>query len=144
MRAVDTNVLVYAEITTSAHHDRARRLLSGLAEGPSPWAIPWPCIYEFLRLVTHHRVYHPPVPLPVALDDLRRILDSPTVVLLQETQSHVEVMTQVLRDSGVAGNLVQDAHIASLCLEHGIEELLTGDRDFARFEGLKTRNPFEP
>jgi toxin-antitoxin system PIN domain toxin len=141
--AIDTNVLIYAEITASAHHARARALLTRLAEGTSPWAIPWPCVYEFLRVVTHARVYHPPVPMGTALGDLRRILDSPTLVLLQETSSHPDVMTQVLRDSGVSGNLVHDAHIAALCLEHGVQELLTGDRDFARFQSLRIRNPFE-
>ncbi len=113
-----------------------------LAEGALPWAIPWPCIYEFLRIVTHPRVYHPPVPLSVALHDLRSILDSPTLLLLHETPNHPDVMMRVLEESGVTGNLVHDAHIAALCLEHGISELITGDRDFARFAALAVVNPF--
>lgn len=102
--------------------------MAGLAEGAEPWAIPWPCIYEFLRVVTHPRVYHPPVPLRVALEDTRRILDSPTLVLLHETPSHVDVMMQALRESDVTGNLIHDAHIAALCLERGISELITRPR----------------
>ncbi len=142
MRAVDTNVLVYAEIRASLHHTVARRVLTELSEGVLPWAIPWPCVYEYLRIVTHPRVYHPPVPLDVALNELGRILDSPTLVLLHETSSHPEIMTNLLRASGVSGNLIHDAHIAALCLEHGVAELLTGDRDFSRFPELTTRNPF--
>jgi len=142
VQAIDTNVLVYAEIRSSPWHEEARRLLGELAEGTFPWAIPWPCLYEFLRVVTHPRIYHPPVPLSVALNDLRSILDSPTLVLLHETSNHPDVMIRVLEESGVSGNLIHDAHIAALCLEHGITELISGDRDFARFPSLTVRNPF--
>ncbi|KPK46447.1 MAG: hypothetical protein AMK74_00110 [Nitrospira bacterium SM23_35] len=142
MRAVDTNVLIYAEIRSSPHHQVARRLLREFAEGALPWAIPWPCVYEFLRIVTHPRVYHPPVPVSLALRDLRRILDSPTLVLLQETPNHPDIMTSVIEEAGVSGNLIHDAHIAALCLEHGITEFISGDRDFARFSFLTVQNPF--
>lgn len=142
MQAVDTNVLVFAEIKKSTHHGRAREVLSELAEGFVPWAIPWPCIYEFLRVVTHSRVFHPPVPLARAISDLRRILDSPSLVLLSETERHADMVMQVLEDSDTTGNLIHDAHIAALCLEHGVSELVTGDRDFLRFTDLRVRNPF--
>lgn len=142
MQAIDTNVLVYAEIRTSAHHEKAATLLRQLAEGPIPWAIPWPCVYEFLRVITHPRVYHPPVPLSTALADLRRILSAPMLVLLQETEGHADIMMRLVSESGASGNLIHDAHIAALCLEHGISEFLTGDRDFSRFPSLTVRNPF--
>lgn len=142
MQAIDTNVLIYAEIRSSHWHEKAQRLLRELAEGALPWAIPWPCIYEFLRVVTHPRVYHPPIPLSIALNDLRHILESPTLILLSETSNHPNVMMMVLEESGVSGNLIHDAHIAALCLEHGISELISGDRDFTRFPSLTIRNPF--
>lgn len=142
MRAIDTNVLVYAEVTNSTHHARALELLTALGEGAAPWAIPWPCVYEFLRVVTHPRVYHPPAPLKRALSDLKRILASPSLMLLSETERHEEVMNTVIEGSAVAGNLVHDAHIAALCLEHGVSELITGDRDFLRFTDLQVWNPF--
>ena len=141
MKAIDTNVLVYAEIISSSHHRTARRLLTDLAEGSAPWAIPWPCVYEFLRVVTHPRVFAPPVPLAVALHDLDQILSSPALVLLSETERHAEVMSALIRDSAVTGNLIHDAHIAALCVEHGISELVTGDRDFSRFP-VRITNPF--
>ena len=142
MQAVDTNVLIYAEIRSSPWHELSRRLLTQLAEGASPWAIPWPCIYEFLRVVTHPRVYHPPMPLALALQEVGRLLASPTLLLLQETPNHPQVMQEVLRLAGVSGNLIHDAHIAALCLEHGVDELITGDRDFSRFPFLRVLNPF--
>ncbi len=141
MQAVDTNVLVYSEIISSAHHRAARRLLTDLAEGPAAWAIPWPCVYEFLRVITHPRVFSPPVPLDLALHDLAQILASPTLVLLSETARHAEVMATVTKQAGVTGNLIHDAHIAALCIEHGVSELITGDRDFSRFP-LRVANPF--
>ena len=144
MIAVDTNFLVYARRQEAVHHAQARRLLAELSEGLRPWAIPWPCVYEFLRVVTHPRVYHPPVPIDVALQDLDAILASPSLMLLSETPRHAEVMNAVVRDSGVTGNLIHDAHIAALCLEHGISELVTGDRDFRRFSALRVFDPFAP
>ncbi len=142
VQAIDTNVLVYAEISSSPHHQTARHLVESLAEGGVAWAIPWPCLYEYLRVVTHPRVYHPPVPPERAVADLGRILESPALILLKETDRHFEVLETVVSASGAAGNLIHDAHIAALCLEHGVSELITGDRDFARFHDLRITNPF--
>lgn len=141
MQAVDTNVLVYSEIVSSPHQHVARSIVTRLAEGVVPWAIPWPCIYEFLRVVTHPRVFNPPVPIETALHDLDQILASPTLILLSETERHAEIMAAIVKESGVAGNLVHDAHIVALCVEHGISELVTGDRDFSRFP-IRVVNPF--
>jgi toxin-antitoxin system PIN domain toxin len=142
VRALDTNVLVYAEITSSLHHQTARAVLRETSEGAAAWALPWPCAYEFLRLVTHPRIYHPPVPAERALSDLRHILRSPSLVLLAETERHAEILERVVESSGATGNLIHDAHIAALCVEHGVAELVTGDRDFLRFPDLRVTNPF--
>ncbi len=142
MQAIDTNVLIYAEITSSQYHRQARQVLTQLAEGAAPWALPWPCVYEFLRVVTHPRVFHPPVPLEVALTDLRAITESPSLLLLSETERHTELMTSIVKEAGVSGNLIHDAHIAALCIEHGVTELISADRDFLRFKPLKITNPF--
>ncbi len=99
-------------------------------------------MYEFLRVVTHPRVYHPPVPVEQALEDLDRILASPSLVLLAETERHSDLCLEIIRNANASGNLIHDAHIAALCLEHGVSELVTGDRDFTRFSGLQIHNPF--
>lgn len=142
MTAVDTNVLVYAAISGSQHHQSAYQRLGALAEGSQPWAIPWPCIYEFLRVVTHPKVFHPPLTPQAALGQIKQLLASPTLVLLSETTHHLDVLEMVISQSGATGNLMHDTHVAALCLEHGVSELLTGDRDFHRFTGFKVTNPF--
>lgn len=103
MQAIDTNVLVYSEIPTSIYHAQARSLLVGLADGELPWAIPWPCLYEFLRVVTHPRASRPPMSVQVALADLNRIVASSLLVLLSETPPHFQVMESLIRESGVSG-----------------------------------------
>lgn len=142
MRAVDTNILVYAEMTSTHQHEIALGVLMGLMRGPRPWAIPWPCIYEFLRVVTHHRIFDPPIPMKVAIGDLGQILNSPSLHLLSETSVHHGILQEMLHSTPVTGNLIHDAHIAALCIEHGVSQIITGDNDFRRFSQLKVTNPF--
>jgi toxin-antitoxin system PIN domain toxin len=140
--AVDTNILVYARREELPQHRKARALLAQLAEGDAPWALPWPCVYEFLRVVTHPRVFDPPTDLGVALEDLESLLGSPSLVLLGEGPAHGGHLRRVVTEGRATGNLVHDAHIAALIVEHGARELLTTDRDFARFPGIRVRDPF--
>lgn len=142
MVALDTNVLVYAWHRSSPHHADARALLTEVAVGMEPWALPWPCVYEFLRITTHPNVFRPPMSAKVLWSELQDLLRAPSLVMLAETPRHPAVLSQVLEQSGARGNLVHDAHIWALCLEHGITELITADRDFHRFAGLRVRNPF--
>jgi len=139
--AVDTNILIYARREEFPEHQKARVVLRRLAEGDTPWAIPWPCIYEFLRVITHPRVFDPPTPLDRALEDLESLFESPSLVLLGEGPSHRGPMRQSLICGRARGNAVHDAHIAALCMEHDVREILTADRGLARFPGIVTRNP---
>jgi hypothetical protein len=143
MIALDTNILVYARRRGSAHHVRAAAILRRLAEGDDPWALAWPCVYEFLRVVTHPRVFDPPTDLDRALEDLESLLASPSLSLLGEGPAHASHLVEAVRSGRAAGNLAHDAHIAALMIEHGVREIWTTDRDFARFPGLRLRNPFE-
>jgi toxin-antitoxin system PIN domain toxin len=140
--ALDTNILVFARRQESPHHLRAKALLVELAEGDSPWGLPWPCVYEFLRVVTHPRVFDPPTDLESAIEDLESLFESPSVVFLGEGPSHPEQLRRTMRDGRATGNLAHDAHIAALCIEHGVRELLTADRDMSRFSALVVRDPF--
>jgi toxin-antitoxin system PIN domain toxin len=141
--ALDTNILVYARREEAPHHARAKEILLELAEGEQPWALPWPCIYEFIRVVTHPRVFDPPTKLEDVLNDLESLLQSPALTLLREGPRHSAFMQRLLKSGQATGNLVHDAHIAALVSEHGVSELWTADRDFARFPEIRVRNPFE-
>ena len=142
MIALDTNVLLAARRRELEHHVVARRLLAGLARGRDPWAIPWPCVYEFLSVVTHRRVFAPPTPLAHAVADIVALLAAPALVMLGEGPAHAAHLERAVLAGQASGNLAFDAHIAALCVEHGVSELWTLDRDFARFPGVRVRNPF--
>jgi toxin-antitoxin system PIN domain toxin len=143
MLAVDTNVLVYAHRREAAEHDRASTLVRDLAEGASPWAIPWPCVYEFFGVVTNARIWKERATTPAAAwDQIEAWLGSPSVRLLAETDQFTTVLSSLLRRPRVRGPVVHDARVAAICLVHGVEALLTRDRDFSLFGELETRNPF--
>ena len=141
MVAVDTNILVYAHRADSPWHQQADRVVAELAEGRASWAIPWPCLYEFYAIVTHPRIYKPATPRADALIQIDCWLESPTVVLLHEGDGFWDSLRPTIERSKVEGGAVHDARIAALCLRHGVRTLLTADRDFSRFHGLRTENP---
>ncbi len=142
MTGIDTNFLVHARREEMPHHRAAKALLQKLAEGEEPWALPWPCVYEFLRVVTHPRVFKPPTNLAMAMAGLDSLFSSPSLVLLGQGPAHRGIFRRVLESSGARGNLIHDAHIAALLIEHGVAEFWTLDRDFGRFPGVRPRNPF--
>lgn len=141
MIAVDTNLLVYAHREDSAWHQAAYEQVTGLAEAKAAWAIPWPCLHEFLAIVTHPRIYRPPTPLRRALDQVGAWLESPSLVVLSESPGYWDVLRPLLEAGRTVGPLVHDARVAALCLHHGVDELWTADRDFGRWRGVKARNP---
>jgi uncharacterized protein len=141
MIAVDTNLLVYAHREDSPWHDIAYARIVDLAEGRAPWAIPWPCIHEFLAIVTHPRIYSPPTPLDKAIDQVEAWLESPTLVLLSESADYWPFLRSAVQGGRVAGPQIHDARIAGLCQQQGVDELWTADRDFGRFSALTVRNP---
>lgn len=141
MIAVDTNLLVYAHRRDSPWFDAARRSLRPLVEGTASWALPWPCLHEFLAISTHPKIYQPPTELPRALEQVAALLASSSVMLLSETAGYWLVISRLLIAGQVTGAKVHDARIAALCLCHGVSELWSVDRDFTRFPELKTRNP---
>lgn len=141
MIAVDTNLLVYAHREDSPWHDAAYARVTGLAEDRAPWAIAWPCIHEFLAIVTHPRIYAPPTPIAIAISQVDAWLESPSLTLLAESEGYWPELSALIRDGRIAGPQVHDARIAALCQLHGVSELWTADRDFGRFGGLAVRNP---
>lgn len=141
MIAVDTNILVYAHREDSPWHEAAAAWLTGVAEGPEPWAIPWPCLHEFLAIVTHPRIYRPATPGDRAVDQVDAWLEAPALVLLGEGDGYWPVVRELVRAGGALGGQIHDARVAALCRHHGVSALCTADRDFSRFPELAVRNP---
>lgn len=141
MIAVDTNLLVHAHREDSPWHDHAYLIVAELAGGRETWGIPWPCIHEFLAVVTHPRIYDPPSTTEQALAQVRAWLESPTLMLLGESEGYMSHLEREMQRSKVSGARVHDARIAALCRFHRVTELWTADRDFSRFTGLRARNP---
>jgi toxin-antitoxin system PIN domain toxin len=139
--AIDTNILVYAHRRDSTWHEPAARCVRKLAEGRSPWAVPWTCLHEFYAVVTHPRIYDPASRPKQALDQIEAWLESPSVVLLAEGESYWRELKTSVAKAKVNGAQVHDARVAALCRTHGVRELWTADRDFSRFPNLRTRNP---
>jgi toxin-antitoxin system PIN domain toxin len=143
MLAVDTNVLVYAHRREAAEHDVAYEVIRSLAEGTSPWAIPWPCVYEFFSVVTNRRIWKDATSSPAqAWQQLEAWFESPTLKLIGETADFSPVLGQIAQRTRVRGSVIHDARIAAICLAHGVEKLLTRDRDFSLFPELVREDPF--
>lgn len=141
MIAVDSTLLVHAHREDSEWHAAAYKKLAGLAEGRDAWAIPWPCVHEFVAIVTHPRIFAPPTPLAAAVDQVDAWVESPSLVLLTESAVHWQMLRETLLAGKISGPRVHDARIAALCQQHGVSELWSADRDFGRFPYLSVVNP---
>ena len=133
--------MVYAHRQDSEWHRRARELIKALAEARHAWAIPWPCIHEFLAITTHPRIYDPPSTVQQAVEQVEAWLASPSLTLIGESADHWPRLKSQVADGRVRGAEIHDARIATICLSHGIGEFFTSDRDFSRFPSLVVRNP---
>jgi toxin-antitoxin system PIN domain toxin len=139
--AIDTNLLVYAHRADAREHARALEVLSPIFEGTPSWALPWPCVHEFIAICTHPRIYLPPSTLNEAFAFLKVLFASPSLHLISEGPLYFERLIEVAGRGRSVGPRIHDARIAALCLQHGVSELWTADRDFSLFPQLKTRNP---
>ena len=99
------------------------------------------CIHEFLAIVTHPKSFAPPTPLAAAMDQVEAWLESPTLVMLSESDGYWGELRTTIEAGRVVGPLVHDARVAALYLQHGVRELWSADRDFGRFPRLTTTNP---
>ena len=141
MIALDTNLLVYAHRRESTFHDQARELVTALSSSGANWAIPWPCVHEFYGVVTNPRVFKPASTVAQAAAQLSHWMTSPSLALLHEGVSHWATLQRLLEAGRIVGGQIHDARIAAICIEHGVRELWSADRDFSRFSALKVRNP---
>ena len=140
MKLVDANVLLYAVNTDSGHHAVARRWLDDALVGDEAIGLPWLCLIAFTRLATHPSIFPTPLDSDAALDRVRDWLAAPAATACSPGVRHVALWREALRDAGVGGNLVNDAHLAALAIENHAT-VVTYDTDFARFAGVQWRTP---
>ena len=141
MIALDTTILVALHRVESIHHPSALAAYRDAGGDGAAWAIPWPCVHEFLGVVTHPRIFSPATPIDIALSAIDSWRARPNIRLLSEDDTYWPILVDLVRAGAIAGPRIHDARIAALCLAHGVRELWTADRDFSRFPKLRTRNP---
>ena len=141
MIAVDTNILVNFHRRDYPFHKQALNVITELAEGSAPWAIPWPCIHEMIAVITHSKIFKIPTSIENAFLLVEALMESPSLVMLAESDLHLSTLKLLATKGKINGPMVHDARIAAICLDNGVKMLYTADRDFSRFTQLKTRNP---
>ena len=137
---VDGDILIYAHVRSTPQHERAREWLDDQLNGAAPVGLPWPSLLAFLRLVTNPRVFDQPEPVALAWGQVLAWLGCETVWVPGPGERHAELLGELLAQPGIHANLVPDAHLAALALEHGLT-LYSTDGDFARFPRLRWSNP---
>ena len=140
MKLVDANLLLYATDKRSPRHSAAKSWLDALLSGDEPVAFAWAVLLAFLRLSTNARIFVRPLSTDRAFDVVEGWVAHPCAVVIHPGDRHLALVRQLLRPLGLAGNLVTDAHLAALAIEHGAE-LHSCDADFSRFSGLRWVNP---
>lgn len=143
MKLLDLNLLLYAIDEGAANHDRARPWLEETLSGTEQIGFAWIVLLGFLRISTNPVVFGRPLESTEALDYLDGWLAQPVATMIQPTERHASHLRELLTPVGAAGNLTSDAHLAALAIEHGAE-LCSCDTDFARFPGLRWRDPLKP
>ncbi|UYM04189.1 type II toxin-antitoxin system VapC family toxin [Solicola gregarius] len=142
MRLLDVNVLVNAHREDAPDHVDHHNWLAEALAGGEPIGITTQVLAGFVRVVTHRRVFDPPTPLPVALEFASRLRAHPGCVPIEPGRRHWEVFAGLCQQSDARGNLITDAQLAATAIESGCE-LVSSDRDFARFPGLRWRRPLD-
>lgn len=140
MKLVDLNVLIYATDSATRHHTSAKTWLDRAMTGTETIGLPTSVTVGYVRITTNPRIMKSPLAVGRAVDMVRIWLARPNVTTPQPTDRHYGVLEELLNSIGVGGNLVSDAHLAALAIEHGAA-LCTFDTDFARFPGLVTDRP---
>ena len=141
MIALDTNILVYAHRRDLSQHTLALQAIQRLVAEGRTWAVPWPCIHEFLAVVTNPRIFKTPTSTQTAITVVRELGAQQQARLLGESHRHLDILDRLCLSATVTGSKLHDARIAAICIGHGVSELWTADRDFSYFPELKTGNP---
>jgi hypothetical protein len=143
MDLLDVNVLVNAYRRDASHHQAFKAFVESLCHGEEPFAVPSAVWAGFLRVVTHQRVFSPPSAIEDALVFADQVLSQRNCLTLEPGRRHWEIFLRLCKAGGARGNLVSDAYLAAIAIEQG-SELVTADRGFGRWPGLRWRHPFDP
>ncbi len=137
---LDANLLLYARNSADPRHARARAFLETALNGPRRVGLPWQSLTAFLRIATHPRVLERPLGPEEAADQVQEWLSAPAAWVPSPGDGHAQVLLGLVRELGLTGALLSDAHLAALALEHGTG-IWSTDSDFARFPGLRWEDP---
>ncbi|GAC1612045.1 MAG: type II toxin-antitoxin system VapC family toxin [Mycobacteriales bacterium] len=137
---VDANILLYAVDEDSAQHDAARAWLEEALNGTRRIGLPWQSLTAFVRIATHPRALTRPLTAAQAWGYVEDWLDAPVAWVPGPGPKHRDVLRQLVCGLDLRGNLVSDAVLAALCLEHGLT-VVSADSDFARFRDVLWINP---
>lgn len=137
---VDVNVLLYAVNSDSVHHEHAHRWLVQASNTPGSLGLTWTVMVGFVHLATNPRVWPLPLTPDEAFDYVDRLIAAPGSTVLEPTARHASVLRGLLLDSGTAGNLTNDAHLAAIAVGHGVG-VCSYDTDFERFRGVRRVEP---
>ena len=140
MILIDANVLVYARVASFSQHEPAKRWLDARLSGTTAVGLPWPSLLAFLRVVTNPRIFSNPESTSSAWEQVEAWLSCPMTWVPVPTERHREILGPLLAVAASRANLIPDAHLAALAIEHGLT-LCSSDGDFARFSGLRWENP---
>lgn len=140
MNVVDANVLLYAVNFDATHHDEARTWLDGALSGDATVGFAWLALLAFARLSTRIDLFPRPLTTDQAFDRIDAWLAAPPAVVVESTPRHAAVVRDLLGAVGVGGNLVNDAHLAALAIEHR-GQVVSYDNDFSRFPGITWQRP---
>jgi hypothetical protein len=140
---IDTNLLLYAHVSVYAEHRKAKGWFLEQLGGATPVGLPWQCLLGFVRLLSNPKIYSHATPIPEAWRQVREWLTIDNVWIPQPTERHVDILGELLPLVGRNFNLVSDAHLAAIAIEHGLT-LCSADTDFARFPKLRWINPLAP
>lgn len=140
MILVDANLLIYAHVGSFPQHEAARRWLDAQLSASRLVGLPWPSLLGFLRIVTNPRIFERPEPVAEAWRQVGAWLESDAAWIPQPTERHRDILGPLLAAADVQANLVPDAHLAALAIEHGLLVCST-DGDFARFPEVRWHNP---
>jgi uncharacterized protein len=142
MILIDANLLIYAVNKDAPLHRKAKAWLESVMSGAETICLPWTVVLAFLRITTHPGVFRSPLRVEKAFDLIEAWLKQPAVTIVEPTAKHARMVRNLLVPLGTGGNLTSDAHLAAMAIEHGAE-LCSLDADFARFPGLRWRNPLD-